>query len=51
VATCRISDTTRAMSSTPSGSYFKELPPARVTVQAAKLPRDALIEIDAITMQ
>jgi 2-iminobutanoate/2-iminopropanoate deaminase len=33
------------------GSYFKELPPARTTVQAAKLPRDALIEIDAIAMQ
>jgi 2-iminobutanoate/2-iminopropanoate deaminase len=30
------------------GSYFKELPPARTTVQAAKLPRDALVEIDAI---
>lgn len=30
------------------GSYFKELPPARTTVQAAKLPRDALIEIDVI---
>ncbi len=33
------------------GSYFKELPPARTTVQAAKLPRDALVEIDAIAMQ
>lgn len=30
------------------GSYFKELPPARTTVQVAKLPRDALIEIDVI---
>ncbi len=30
------------------GSYFKELPPARTTVQVAKLPRDALIVIDAI---
>lgn len=30
------------------GSYFKELPPARTTVQVAKLPRDALVEIDAI---
>lgn len=30
------------------GSYFKELPPARTTVQAAKLPRDALIVIDVI---
>jgi len=33
------------------GSYFKELPPARTTVQVAKLPRDALIEIDVIAMQ
>ncbi len=32
------------------GSYFKELPPARSTVQAAKLPRDALVEIDAVAM-
>jgi 2-iminobutanoate/2-iminopropanoate deaminase len=32
------------------GSYFKELPPARTTVQAAKLPRDALVEIDAIAV-
>ncbi len=32
------------------GSYFKELPPARTTVQAAKLPRDALVEIDAIAL-
>lgn len=32
------------------GSYFKELPPARTTVQVAKLPRDALIEIDAIAL-
>lgn len=30
------------------GSYFMELPPARVTVQVAKLPRDALVEIEAI---
>jgi 2-iminobutanoate/2-iminopropanoate deaminase len=30
------------------GSYFKELPPARTTVQVAKLPRDALIEVDVI---
>ena len=31
-------------------SFFKESPPARTTVQAAKLPRDALIEIDAVAM-
>lgn len=30
------------------GSYFKELPPARTTVQVAKLPRDALLEVDVI---
>jgi 2-iminobutanoate/2-iminopropanoate deaminase len=30
------------------GSYFKEVPPARTTVQVAKLPRDALIEIDVV---
>jgi len=29
-------------------SYFSDPKPARVTVQAAKLPRDARIEIDAI---
>ena len=30
------------------GRYFKESPPARSTVQAAKLPRDVMVEIDAI---
>ena len=29
-------------------SYFPAHPPARATVQAARLPRDARIEIDAI---
>jgi len=33
------------------GSYFRELPPSRTTVQVAKLPRDALIEIDVIAVQ
>jgi 2-iminobutanoate/2-iminopropanoate deaminase len=33
------------------GSYFKEVPPARTTVQVAKLPRDALVEVDAIALQ
>jgi 2-iminobutanoate/2-iminopropanoate deaminase len=28
--------------------YFPENPPARSTVQAAKLPRDVMVEIDAI---
>jgi len=31
-------------------SFFKEQPPARTTVQVAKLPRDALIEIDVIAI-
>jgi 2-iminobutanoate/2-iminopropanoate deaminase len=30
------------------GRYFGEAPPARATVQAARLPRDARVEIEAI---
>jgi 2-iminobutanoate/2-iminopropanoate deaminase len=30
------------------GGYFREPYPARATVQAARLPRDARVEIDAI---
>ena len=30
------------------GEYFGDAPPARTTVQAAKLPRDAKVEIDVI---
>lgn len=30
------------------GRYFQEMPPARETVQVAKLPRDAAIEISVI---
>ncbi len=30
------------------GSYFKDSPPARATVQVAGLPKGALVEIDAI---
>jgi 2-iminobutanoate/2-iminopropanoate deaminase len=30
------------------GTYFKDKPPARVTVEAARLPRDVLVEISAI---
>ena len=30
------------------GRYFSQHPPARSTVQAARLPRDVSIEIDAI---
>ena len=32
------------------GEYFKESPPARATVQAARLPRDARVEIDVIAL-
>lgn len=31
-------------------SFFKELPPARSTVQVARLPRDALVEIECIAL-
>lgn len=30
--------------------YFKENPPARATVQAARLPRDARVEIEVIAL-
>ncbi len=30
------------------GRFFAELPPARATVQVARLPRDVLVEIDCI---
>lgn len=32
------------------GEYFRESPPARATVQVAKLPRDAAVEIDAVAL-
>ncbi len=32
------------------GSYFKENKPARSTVEAARLPKDALVEIDMIAI-
>jgi 2-iminobutanoate/2-iminopropanoate deaminase len=32
------------------GRYFREEPPARSTVQAARLPRDARVEIDVIAL-
>jgi 2-iminobutanoate/2-iminopropanoate deaminase len=32
------------------GRFFGENPPARATVQAARLPRDARVEIDAIAI-
>ena len=31
-------------------SVFRELPPARSTVQAARLPRDAMVEIECIAL-
>jgi 2-iminobutanoate/2-iminopropanoate deaminase len=31
--------------------YFSENPPARATVQAARLPKDAKVEIEAIAVQ
>jgi 2-iminobutanoate/2-iminopropanoate deaminase len=30
--------------------FFRDARPARATVQVAKLPRDALVEIDAIAL-
>lgn len=32
------------------GRFFNENPPARATVQAARLPRDAKVEIEAIAV-
>ena len=32
------------------GKFFRSNPPARTTVQAARLPKDSLVEIDAIAM-
>ena len=32
------------------GRYFQHEPPARATVQAARLPRDARVEIDLIAL-
>jgi 2-iminobutanoate/2-iminopropanoate deaminase len=32
------------------GQYFKENPPARATVQAVRLPRDARVEIEVIAL-
>lgn len=33
------------------GTFFKEKPPARATVQVARLPRDASVEIDCIALR
>jgi 2-iminobutanoate/2-iminopropanoate deaminase len=32
------------------GKYFKQAPPARSTVEVARLPKDVLVEIDAIAL-
>jgi 2-iminobutanoate/2-iminopropanoate deaminase len=32
------------------GKFFREQPPARATVEAARLPRDARVEIEAIAL-
>jgi 2-iminobutanoate/2-iminopropanoate deaminase len=33
------------------GTYFKEKPPARATVEVTRLPRDVKIEISAIAIK
>jgi 2-iminobutanoate/2-iminopropanoate deaminase len=32
------------------GRYFREVPPARSTVEVARLPKDVLVEIDVIAL-
>lgn len=32
------------------GRYFKHMPPARSTVEVARLPKDVLVEIDVIAL-
>jgi 2-iminobutanoate/2-iminopropanoate deaminase len=33
------------------GRFWKEAPPARTTVEVARLPKDVLVEIDVIALQ
>ena len=33
------------------GKYFSSVPPARSTVEVARLPRDVLVEIDVIALE
>src|SRR5271168_3059553 len=33
------------------GKYFSSAPPARSTVEVARLPKDVLVEIDVITLE
>jgi 2-iminobutanoate/2-iminopropanoate deaminase len=32
------------------GSYFKDVPPARSTVEVSRLPKDVLVEVEAIAV-
>jgi 2-iminobutanoate/2-iminopropanoate deaminase len=32
------------------GRYFGQAPPARTTVEAARLPKDVLVEIDVVAL-
>lgn len=40
-----------ARMNTVYATYFKDKPPARATVQVARLPRDAMVEISAIAVR
>jgi 2-iminobutanoate/2-iminopropanoate deaminase len=33
------------------GKYFSTVPPARSTVEVARLPKDVLVEIDVIALE
>lgn len=40
-----------AAMNTVYGKYFSSAPPARSTVEVARLPKDALVEIDVIALE
>jgi 2-iminobutanoate/2-iminopropanoate deaminase len=40
-----------AMMNTVYGKYFTTAPPARSTVEVARLPKDVLVEIDVIALE
>jgi 2-iminobutanoate/2-iminopropanoate deaminase len=40
-----------AMMNTVYGKYFNTAPPARSTVEVARLPKDVLVEIDVIALE
>ena len=49
--TCFLSDMNNfAAMNAVYGSYFTENPPARSTVEVARLPRDVLVEIEVIAL-